>query len=135
MADAAVLEGDEIVLHDARALGLHRLPIQQDRGLVLLREVHVRNVRVDLAPVDQDNVHPARPQVLVEHAQMVADPVTVRLPRLGDQVADIEDRRAASPDGLDHLGRDQVREDAGIEAAGAEDDEVAVEDAGHDLRG
>ena len=134
VADApALVQTEDVVLDDAGLHGLDLLAVELHHGFVLGGEVDVLDLLVDAGVVGQYQIHPPPLQVAVDLPQMVADLIAVRLPRLGHQVADVEDRSFGLADGLDHLLRDQVRQDACVEAAGAENDEVTVQDPGDDL--
>ena len=64
---------------------------------------------------------------------MVAHAEAVGLPRLGDDVADIEDRRSCLVESRKHLRRQQMGQNAGIEAAGRENNQVGLSHRPDDL--
>ena len=70
--------------------------------------------------------------MFADDAKVVLHSVSVRLARLGRQVADVELQRRGRLDRLHHAFDEKVRQDRGVEGARADDDQLRVQDG---LRG
>ena len=133
VADLVVLDAEDAVLYDARAHLFDALGVNGDDAFVFCCDVSLRNDGVDFGIVRKNDVDPAVFQVFVEDAQMVADRVSVGLAGLCDQIGDIHERGFGLGKRIENLGRQQVRENARIETARAEHDQVHIRDLVLDL--
>ena len=77
---------------------------------------------------DRHQVEAAGRQVALQRGHVVGHAVAVSLPRLGGQVADVDDRGADVDERLSQIAQQEVGQDAGVEAARAEDDQVGLEE-------
>src|SRR5712692_4133688 len=123
--DAVFLE--EIVEDDAEAEFLHCGKID-DHGFGTLGAVAPGHVGRHGLAIGDDPIDDSARDVLLYRAKMIAKRVASGFARLSHQIGDIHARSLGSGDGAGDFRNQQVRENAGVERAGPEKNQVGLLD-------
>src|SRR6266513_4167201 len=123
--DAVFLK--EIVEDDAEAELLERGKIDGHRfgALGAVTPGHIG--RYGLA-IGNDPIYDAVRNVFLDGAEMIGESVAGGFTGLGHQIGDVDARSLGLGDGSGNFGDQQVRENAGVERAGTEEDQVGLLD-------
>ena len=126
MADDAVFL-EEIVEDDAEAELLERREID-GHGLGALGAVAPGDIGRDGLAIGDDPIDDAGLDVILDGAQMICERVAGSFAGLGHEIGDIDARGFGFGDGAGDFRNQEIGQDAGVERAGAQEDEVRVFD-------
>jgi hypothetical protein len=126
MSEDAVLF-EEIVEDDAIAKFLERVKIDRYR-LGALGAIAPGNIAGDGLAIGDDPVDDAPRGVLADRLEVVGERVSGGFAGLGHEISDVDARSFGSGDGVGDFGNQKVGEDAGVERAWTEQDEVGFAD-------
>jgi hypothetical protein len=110
---------------EAKLLELRKI---NGHGLGALRAVTAGDVRRDELTIGDDPINDAARDVFLDGAKMIGERVAGGFARLGHQVGDVDAGRFGLGDSVGNFRDEQIREDAGVERAGAEKNEVGLLD-------
>ena len=118
---------EEIIEDDAEAELLERGQID-DNGFCALRAIPAGDVGRDGLAVGDDPIDDAGPDVLLNSAQVIGEGVAGGFAGLGHEIGDVDARRLGLGNGAGDFRNQQIGQDAGVERARTEKDEVGVLD-------
>ena len=127
MADVIGFAG-EVPFDQLDALAHQRVTVAQHDRRLALGAIFLDQIGTQLAAVDQHVVDATLAQMMFEHAQEVLDSKAAGFPVLGHHVADVDEFGTGRAQRVNHPRAEQVRHDAGVKIAGADDDVVGVGD-------
>ena len=113
--------------------GLDGRPIHHDGGGVLL-PVPLHQAGAHRRGVAQAQIHQSRPGVVEQGLYVVRGGHALGLPVLGHDVADVRSQRVGGTHRVGNAVHQQVGDDAGVKAAGAQEDQLRLPDGPHRLR-
>lgn len=118
---------EEIIEDDAEAELLERGEVDDD-GLGALRAVAAGDIWRNGLAVGDDPIDHAGPDVLLNSAQVIGEGVAGGFAGLGHKIGDVDARRFGLGDGAGDFWNQKIGQNAGVERAWAEKDEVGVLD-------
>lgn len=133
VADKAVFHRGNGPVHQLHPHGGAPLPVPVQR-LGPLLGVPGGHVPGNGGGIGQTQVKKPRSRVGKQGGDVVADGIALGLPLLGHDVADIDLQGVGLPDRLHDAIHQQIGDDAGVQAAGPQDDHIRVGDGGDRLR-
>ena len=125
MAHQAVFHRGHRAADDLHPQGLHGLPVAEN-GLCSLLGIALHHCRGNGGGIGQAQVKQPRAGVLEQGADVVGHRVALGFAILGHDVADIDLQGVGLPDRLHDAIHQQIGDDAGVQAAGPQDDHVRV---------
>ncbi len=119
---------EKIIENDAEAEFLKNGEIDRHR-LGTLRAIAAGDFRRDGLAIGDDPVDHTVRNVFLDGAEMIGERVAGGFAGLGHQIGDVDARRFGFGDGAGDFGDEEVRENAGIERAGPEENEISLLDS------
>jgi hypothetical protein len=118
---------EKVIEDDAVAKFLEGVKVYRDR-LGALSAIAPGNIAGDGLAIGDDPVDDAPRGVLADRLEMVCERVSGGFAGLCHEIGDVDARSFGSGDGVGDFGNQKVGEDAGVERAWAEQDEVGFAD-------
>src|ERR1700722_2614297 len=89
--------------------------------------------RPDRLPIDDDKIKNVAPGVIVNGPDVIGNGIVLGFAGLGHQIRDVNAGGARSGDGVHNFFNQQIRNDAGVERAGANQDQIGFADGLQDF--